>query len=327
MGKASKKVKRQAQKKADVRKLQQCQPKETALITAFESEEYTQVLEILAELIQANDIKPEFLYKGAYSYFMLGDYDRAAQWVNNTLNYDSKNVDARILLARLCFIQDRHDDGLAIYDFLTAHFLNGLTREQKEQIGDSAEYYVRRDRKKIQQKYPHLADFLQVQADVPYVEKEDIADTPISTEGSAVSALQRLKAKLQSVQEKNERLSVETNASSNQHLEQEVCLDSSAEKKIAEIQNRTCSMREKVQLLNKFSAASFVADDYQEAESYLKAALQLDDGDSQTIRNMAMIQSVLGRVDMAQALVAKLPEVDFAFLYLLKEMSKGYKNR
>jgi len=319
MGKASKKVKRQAQKKTAAQKLQQCQPQELKLAEAFATEEYAQVLELLAELIKVKDIKPDLLYKGAYSYFMLGDYERAAQWVNNTLNYDPQHVEARILLARLCFIQDRDDDGLAIYEFLAANFLDRMTQEQKEQIKDSSEYYVRRDREKLQKNYPHLSELLQVKENVTATESAETATEPAAS--GALSALQRLKAKLQAVQAKHEETPVESTPVTEKNVAQVNNEQITAEKQIAEIQERACSLREKVQIFNKFAAAAYIAADYPLAESYLKAALQLDDGDTQTVRNMAMVQAAMGNGDKAQALAARLPEVDFAFLYLLKEQT------
>ena len=48
-----------------------------------------------------------------------------------------------------------------------------------------------------------------------------------------------------------------------------------------------------------------------------------DDGDVQTLRNMAMTQAALGDMDKAQAFAAKLPEVDFCLLYALKQQAKG----
>ena len=58
------------------------------------------------------------MYDGAYAYFMLGDYPRAINWVNTTLSYDSAHVQARILLGRICILEDRTEDGLAILDFV-----------------------------------------------------------------------------------------------------------------------------------------------------------------------------------------------------------------
>ena len=327
MGKASKKVKRQFQKKAGEQQVKVCQGKELALEEAFREEDYAKVLELLAELITANDIKPEFMYKGAYSYFMLGDYDRAAQWVTNTLNYAPDDISIRILLARLCFIQNRHDDGLAVYDFLVEHYLTNMTQEQKGQIIDSSEYYVRREADKLRQKFPHLAEFLSVaQAKPAETAAASVPNGDGATEGSTtMSALQRLKAKLQAMQTKDTEQAPQDDAvmeNSAVQAEKESLAGNNADK-IADIESRSCSLREKVQLLNKFAAGCYMTDDYVSAAEFLTAALKIDTQDNQTLKNMALTQAALGNSDKAQAFAANIAETDFLLLRLLKDHKHG----
>lgn len=326
MGKASKKVKRQLQKKAGEQQVKLCQGKEAELEVAFDREDYVKVLDILAELITAKDIKPDLMYKGAYSYFMLGDYDRAAQWVTNTLNYAPDDIDTRILLARLCFIQNRHDDGLAIYDFLVEHYRHSMSQEQTGQIIDSSEYYVRREAEKLRQQFPHLADFLSIAPP----DAEEAAASTVSTAvkpaaaatdgGSALSALQRLKAKLQAMQNKEEPAAA-AGQTQDTAADEVPAMDNGT--KIAEIESRECSLREKVQLLNKFAAGFFVSDDYSSAAEFLTAALKIDAHDNQTLKNMALTQAALGNSDKAQAFAANLQEADFLLLQLLKDWKNG----
>ena len=326
MGKASKKVKRQLQKKAGEQQVKLCQGKEAELEAAFAREDYVKVLDILAELITAKDIKPDLMYKGAYSYFMLGDYDRAAQWVTNTLNYAPDDIDTRILLARLCFIQNRHDDGLAIYDFLVEHYRHSMSQEQTGQIIDSSEYYVRREAEKLRQQFPHLADFLSIAPP----DAEEAAASTVSTAvkpaaaatdgGSALSALQRLKAKLQAMQNKEEP-AADAGQTQDTAADEVPAMDNGT--KIAEIESRECSLREKVQLLNKFAAGFFVSDDYSSAAEFLTAALKIDAHDNQTLKNMALTQAALGNSDKAQAFAANLQEADFLLLQLLKDWKNG----
>ncbi len=330
MGKASKKVKRHVQKKADDLQLKACQGKEAELETAFRQEEYAKVLDLLAELITAKDIKPELMYKGAYSYFMLGDYERAAQWISNTLNYAPNDVDTRILLARLCFIQNRHDDGLAIYDFLVEHYRATMSQDQKGQIIDSSEYYVRRESDKLRTSFPHLAEFLSV-GPVKTV-PEPVPSQPAAQTvegGNALSALQRLKAKLQAIQEKDKQedkkrsagVEAMTHPQSAEETKESQAVE--ADDKIAEIESRDCSLREKIRLLNQFAAGHYWEEEYEAAVGFLSAALKIDAFDSQTLKNMALVQADLGNYDKAQALAANLPEADFVLLQLLKDKRKG----
>lgn len=326
MGKASKKMKRQQKRRASTEQMKQCAPMEQELDQLFTAEAYEKVLEKLAQLIQSGDIKPDLLYKGAYSYFMLGDYERAAEWVSNTLNYAPLHIDARILLARICFRQDRPADGLALYEFLLEHVRGTMTAEQEKQIEDSSEYYVRRDRDQIRQKFPQLAEFLMLGEDSAQEEKKGDAEKSGTSDGSdTLAALRSLKQKLQ-------HAAAETSADSAPDVRAEPKKENDAAEpaegsggardKIAEIQVQQISLREKVRLLNRFAGAEYLQGRYRQAAEFLTAALELDCGDVPSLRNMAMAQAALGDNDKAQSFAAQLPDTDFVLLKQIRDMTE-----
>lgn len=199
MGK-SKKI----QKKIKVNREEKLRPEKDRKITELEqqlhshmeAEEYAEVLDSLAELVQlvkTNEIKPELLYDGAYSYFMLGDYERASRWVDNVLNFDQGNIPARILLARICILEDRVDDGLNIFEYVLKNGKDRLTEANREEIEDIVSYYVRRDEAKIRDQYPNIAAF---------AGKQEPQETPVTKEApseaqsSAKDILRALKSKI-----------------------------------------------------------------------------------------------------------------------------------
>ena len=162
---------------------------EKKLAEQKENSDYAGMIETLAELVKGKDIKPEFMYDAAYAYFMLGDYERAATWAGNTLTYDQGNVPVRILLARLCILQERTDDGLAIFDFVLKNDMNELTDDEKEEIEEITEFYGRTERDKIVRSFPSIAAFLGIEAS-----EEKIAAP--EKKSSASDLLARLKAKV-----------------------------------------------------------------------------------------------------------------------------------
>ena len=164
MGKAARKIKKKEEqaKAAGVR--QENARWEEKLKKQMAAGQYAEAIETLAELVKGNDIKPEFMYDAAYAYFMVGDYERAGQWINNTLTYEPGNIPVRILLARLLILQERADDGLAIFDFVLDKGLASLTEEQKDEIEEIVEFYGRSEREKVQRNYPHIAAFLKLEA-------------------------------------------------------------------------------------------------------------------------------------------------------------------
>ena len=103
--------------------------------------DYGGALETLAASISAEVYDAGCMYEGACAYFMLGDYTRAAQWVQNTLQYAPDHAAARLLLARICILEDRVEDGLAIFEFVLAHEATQLTQQQREDMEDILAYY------------------------------------------------------------------------------------------------------------------------------------------------------------------------------------------
>ena len=182
MGKASRKLKKKQQQEENVELQAEVKEIEQKLFKQLEDEAYSDVLDTLVELTKKNSVSPQAMYAGAYAYFMLGDYDRAATWIDNTLRFAPNHVAARILLARLCILQDKVDNGLAIFDLLTDKFLPGLSEEERDEIDALSGFYGRNEPDKIKKDYPHLAAFLHIGE-----EEENVgAETEGQTTGSVM---------------------------------------------------------------------------------------------------------------------------------------------
>ena len=167
MGKAARRMKKKEEQAKAAETRQENARWEEKLKKQMAAGQYAEAIETLAELVKGNDIKPEFMYDAAYAYFMVGDYERAGQWINNTLTYEPGNIPVRILLARLLILKEREDDGLAIFDFVLDKGLASLTEEQKDEIEEIVEFYGRSEREKVQRNYPHIAAFLKLEAATP----------------------------------------------------------------------------------------------------------------------------------------------------------------
>lgn len=167
MGKAARRMKKKEEQAKAAETRQENARWEEKLKKQMAAGQYAEAIETLAELVKGNDIKPEFMYDAAYAYFMVGDYERAGQWINNTLTYEPGNIPVRILLARLLILQEREDDGLAIFDFVLDKGLAALTEEQKDEIEEIVEFYGRSEREKVRRNYPHIAAFLKLEAAAP----------------------------------------------------------------------------------------------------------------------------------------------------------------
>ena len=162
MGKASRKLKKKQQLEEAVERQTEAKEIEQKLMSEIEQEAYSDALNTLAELAEKGSVSPAAMYAGAYAYFMLGDYERAASWIDNTLRFAPGHVAARILLARLCILQEKIDAGLSIFELLTDKFLAVMSDEEKDEVESLSGFYGRNEPERIRKEYPHLAIFLRL---------------------------------------------------------------------------------------------------------------------------------------------------------------------
>lgn len=301
MGKHSRKMKRaqQEQKKNEIR--QETKVRKTEIIDLLNKEEYDKVLEELAKMIQAKCYDAETMYAGAFSYFMLNDYKRASDWVNNTLAYDPQNIDARILLARICFLEDRVTDGLAVCNFVMQYYGNNLTNEQKTDVADLVNMYIN-DEGVEQKNYPYLLQLLDQEEENAMVVQ---------------SEAEKMEETVQPSLETDETDKTEDAAAEKIESQAEDSLEA-AKARCQEIMQQQVSLVDKLQLLNSFAAGFYLNKDFAGAELLLAEALRIDTKHDATLRNMAMTQLALGKKEKAQDFTAEMTMPDFVLLEKLK---------
>lgn len=351
MGKASRKMnknKQQRDQSETSRKIRELRQK------AREQEERMEngdALETLAELMKLGCRDEEIIYAIAWNYFQAGDYERAAKWSQNTLQVNGGHIEARILLGRLCLLEDRIDDALAIYEFIFTHYGKSLTEEQTAELQKLLKYYGEYEAELVKSDYPHVRDFLEEHhllkdgADFSGVgtsaELAAPAEQPtgsLNTEkqeetGSgtgAMSALERLRAlkqKIQSAekQKKNEQgvESPQTGAEAAEAKEQssDPAEDEALSRK-QEVLAKQCSVAEKVRLLNAFAGSYYFAKNFSSAEFLLQAAWELDQYDEKTLRNLAIVQAERGEQELALKTAGQMHTADFALLHLIRFLGK-----
>ena len=281
MGKRSRKIKRSQQSQKDNEIRQETKIMKAEITELLAKEKYVEVIEELAKMIQAKCYDADTMYAGAFSYFMLGDYKRASAWVNNTLTYDAKNVNARVLLARLCFLENRVTDGLAICNFIMQYYSNNLNDEQQHDLEDLVSMYIDDDGvdKTI---YPYLLTMINDDATV---------DT---TEEAAASQLAKEEA-----------------------ADSKILVLDIAKAKCQEIMQQQLALTDKVKLLNSFAASFYLDKDFASAELLLAEALRIDTKNDATVRNMVMTQLRLGNIAKAKKFATEMTMVDFILLDMI----------
>ena len=246
----------------------------------MEKKEYAGVINAFADMLEQGNPPEECFGDVARAYFELGDYTRAASWVTTTLSKDASNVEVRILLGRICQREKRPDDALKLYDAILRIHGNALSNEQRDEIKRLAGLDARLALEKTRTEYPHLAALL------------GLGEAPVrAMTPSAPAAVQPAQAASPTVD---------------------------AEKKAEEILAKEIRPVEKVEALNAFAGAAYVADDYASAKNFLMAALHLDSGCDVTLRNMALLLHDMGEQEKALQVAAKMRQTDFMLLHSLK---------
>ena len=283
MGKRSRKIKRsqQSQKNNEIR--QETKIMKAEITELLAKKKYVEVIEELAKMIQAKCYDADTMYAGAFSYFMLGDYKRASDWVNNTLTYDPQNINVRILLARLCFLEDKVNDGLAVCNFVMQYYNNKLNTEQRNDIEDLVSMYIDDDNVN-KAKYPYLLALIDNVADEIDTAEETATTAPLAKEEAADSKI--------------------------------LALDI-AKAKCQEIMQQQLALTDKVKLFNSFAASFYLDKDFASAELLLTEALRIDMKNDATLRNMIMTQLRLGNIAKAKKFATEMTMADFILLDMI----------
>ena len=274
------------------------------LLEQIQSEAYNDAIQTLATMIQAKSFDADCLYQGAYAYFMLGDYQRATQWIDNTLQYDGQNVSARLLLARICILEDRPDEALAIFEFVLQKFSAQLDANQQEDVRDILDFYGTGEPEKILQHYPVIAKFIGLEAAQAEPDREQgasAAPVDLSTEQAAPAA---------SVDLPQEQTVNETVTAAEKVLR--------AEEELQQIRGKEVSIAEKIKLLHTFAAGYYYQQDYAATKIFLAEALQLDAKDDRTLYNLAILYADMGEKEKAMQFATNMSYVDFALLKAIR---------
>lgn len=348
MGKASRKLKKKQQQEEAAGRQTEAKELEQKLQDEIEQEAYSDALDTLAKLAEKQAVSVQSMYAGAYAYFMLGDYDRAATWIDNTLRFAPGHIAARILLARLCILQEKIDAGLSIFDLLADKFLPGMSDEEKDEVESLSGFYGRNEPERIKNEYPHLAKFLhldeekktapemavrvtEVKPDSAPQTEEKIPEAPkTAPESSGKSALDVLRSLKQKIDARVHGGSEEAN-----HKEASVPVVTAApaetsvpvptgtdeaQKKLREVLDGSHSIAEKVRLLNSFAGGYYAQDNLAAAELFLKEALKLDETDDGLLRNLAVLLAEKGEKTKAFEAAARMRQTDFLLIQAIREM-------
>lgn len=177
MAKLKNKISRKNSKKIDEAKMQELLVLKEKMVQQVADEEYVEAMDTMAEIAQQKVLDVDTMCMGARCYVMTGDNERAIKWINNVLSCDKDNAQARILLGRICLMEDRIDEGIAIFEVVAKNMMQRLTEDEKDEMEEQLDYYRYSDPDMLLEKAPHVAAFLGIESDE---NEEAIAPEPVA---------------------------------------------------------------------------------------------------------------------------------------------------
>ena len=322
----------------------------------MEAEDYTAAMDVMAEMANNKQMDGEIMYWGAQCYFFTGDFERAEKWVNNALNNGYNGVGVKMLLATLCMSEERSDDAFKLCEAVLTEGIEGMSKQDQE-IFDNFMDNISYGYDELVSEYPKISEYLQKkqadnEANSPVNKlkeilkgkkieeakpqqvdiQEDVKTEPeeASNEDKAQAALARLRqllSKNKESEEKQEEITPEIQkveepqpiGEESDNIQQNEVEKVDVSDTLAKIAAKEISLVEKVRLINVFAGVCYQQGDYQSAFDLLSAALELDGQDAATLKNIAYTCLSAGEQEQAMSFAAKLPVVDFALLYALKQ--------
>lgn len=325
----------------------------------MEAEDYAAAMDVMAEMAANKQMDGEIMYWGAQCYFFTGDFERAEKWVNNALNNGYNSVGVKMLLATLCMAEERSEDAFKLCDVVLTEGIEGMFKREQEIFDNFmdnisygydelmskypkiSEYFQKKQADtEVNSPVNKLKEILKgkemkeaepQQAKVQEEVKTEPEEAP--SEDKAQAALARLRQLLsknkdseEKQEEKEEIISEIQCVEENQPVVEEYddVQHNEVEKvdvsdTLTKIAAKEISLAEKVRLINVFAGGCYQQGDYQSAFDLLSAALEIDGQDAATLKNIAYTCLSAGEQEQAMSFAAKLPVIDFALLYALKQ--------
>lgn len=266
-------------------------------------ENYVDAMDVMAEIAQTGIMDSETMYLGALCYFKTDDWERATKWIVHALEKDAGNYQARLLLVRICIIEDRVQEGLHILENLLAVDGAKLTESEREDLLDDLYYFKYSDQEMLSE-CPEIKKLLGIEGSSEAEEEDSQAEVAAPAEQAAVEA----------PVENEEANDIECQPTADAAMPE-------ADKIVANILSQNISLQDKVKLLNNFAAGCYQAEDYAGAYNLLAEALKIDSCNEAVLRNMVYTCLAQKDMDKALALASQMPMVDFACIQAIKAKS------
>lgn len=162
MSSTAKKILRQQAKKQASQRAASAAARREEVTRLIDEGKYADAVDLIAELVSDKVVDADLCCQLATCYFMTGDFDRAGKWIENTFFYSPGHLGSRMLLGRLCLMENKIEDAFKIFEYILQHYSGVLTEDDRITIEDSLFAYYRLEEDNIRKNYPLLAKFMDI---------------------------------------------------------------------------------------------------------------------------------------------------------------------
>lgn len=162
MSSTAKKILRQQAKKQASQRAASAAARREEVTRLIDEGRYADAVDLIAELVSDKVVDADLCCQLATCYFMTGDFDRAGKWIENTFFYSPGHLGSRMLLGRLCLMENKIEDAFKIFEYILQHYSGVLTEDDRITIEDSLFAYYRLEEDNIRKNYPLLAKFMDI---------------------------------------------------------------------------------------------------------------------------------------------------------------------
>ena len=282
------------------------------MIRQYEDGNFVDAMDTMAQIAELKTMDPEIMLLGAKCYYETGDYERAITWINSTLEYSPGNIGARILLSKICLMDNNPEKGLIILNMIVEKMQSALSEKDKSIITELLDN-CKSKMPDLLKGYPVLFNYLtgnQTKNKVSENDQKVSGKVENATPTKAEVAVNRLKALLN----RNKICGKKEPITNQDNCKRQKGDSNSPEEIINNVVNQGISLRDKVKILNTYAGNMFINKQYHDSLQLLNEALKIDAQDEYVLRNLIYVHIAMNNLEKAMQYAALLPMTDFSVL-------------
>lgn len=281
-------------------------------------ENYEEAMLVITELFEMEYYNSDIIYQLAEIYYITGDLERAAVWGKKIIALDAKYADAYILLAKI-YTDNNMPELFAILNCLAASEFLGKINEVDDIVRNiDLNLYEDEIRMKYENLYQYIVNKKELNLEIEPIEadKENIDLNHLKNLLQNLNQQAELETTLSELVDKAFVYGLTDQIATNFKNEK-------IEKLIDEVLAYGSANENKLQLLNDIAVKFYEYNCLDKVMSVLVKALELDQHDDVTLKNLGAVLFKVGEKELALQYLKKISQKDIAVIDFIKRSSEA----